>query len=516
MGFFKRIFGGDPVKRRTLRLLKKELAAARIDLYKIKHDTILPALAKLLFELYRLTYPFKQFIPLDAASGRFPPSFETNFVLVFHTERAREIYDELSEENLKKIVMKDGIKKATPQIEELLNSYFDYFDSETKNRINSIFSNFLNFAHFSHFDFYPLLREFDPGLEEANFLKKPSFSAAEGALLRADLYKLHKLLFGFEVDEKFDRGIEIFSQLKGIEVISKGNLSRLKRMVINLQKNSYTSLVIRAIDRSLEPLLIDKPQRVDIFTAFSFRVKGNVYKFVGSMKKTMTEEVVSSIVSQLFDGNVTGRVKNYNESINEQFKSNGLTLFEYVRPLNYTKAFSTDKYKVFISKLVNELIISGIFMNKSVLTSLSNSYYTLNSHIQEIVELDNSLDIDGDSGKAITRMLSMLKKDKGVKDSLERLINSTNKRAKLIIDEQIVNLKEMAYSLKSILEDYKKTPNRIVTNIKKIRPGSNKQFIDELIQAYKDIYLFLKLIKNYVSISVNRSTVEKQKKILKP
>ena len=38
-----------------------------------------------------------------------------------------------------------------------------------------------------------------------------------------------------------------------------------------------------------------------------------------------------------------------------------------------------------------------------------------------------------------------------------------------------------------------------------------EQFIEELLSAYKNSYLFLKLIGNYVTLNVSRSEVEKQK-----
>ncbi len=73
----------------------------------------------------------------------------------------------------------------------------------------------------------------------------------------------------------------------------------------------------------------------------------------------------------------------------------------------------------------------------------------------------------------------------------------------------------MAQCLKNVLEDYKLKTPKIVSNIKKIRAGSNKQFIEELVKAYKDIFLLLKLINNYVSINITMADIEKQKTVVK-
>ncbi len=515
-GFFRRLFGGrDPVRKRAIRILKKELSSARMDLFKIKQDIILTPIAKTLFEIYKYTYPLKQFITMDKKSKRFPPSFEEGFILCFHQPEALEVYKKLNEEYIKKLVTKHGVQKTANHVNKQLIEYFDYFDGETIHKINNIFSNFLYFARFTHFDFFPILREFDPKLEEANFIRKPSFSPAEGTFLRNDLYKLHKALYTFDADEKLDQAFKIFTDIKNFEPISKSNYNKLKNLIAGLQKNDYISLIIRAIDKSLAPVQIERPSTFDAFGFYSFKKKGDVQAILNTIKKTMKEQSVSSIVSQLFEGAAVTRVKNYTDLKNDQLQNLGLPVFSYVKPLNYAKAFITDKYKAYISKVINELIISGIFINKGILNDLSNSYYALNSHLHNITAFDNDLDSEGTSGKIIKRLLHSVKREKSARKILEKTINNVNLKAKVIIDEKVVNIKEMAYCLKNIMEDYKLKTPKIISNIKKIRTGSNKQFIEELVKTYKDIYLFLKLISNYVSISVTRAEIETEKASIK-
>ena len=47
-------------------------------------------------------------------------------------------------------------------------------------------------------------------------------------------------------------------------------------------------------------------------------------------------------------------------------------------------------------------------------------------------------------------------------------------------------------------------------NIKKIRSNKNKEFVQDLVNCYKHIYLFLKLMGNYVSLKVTKDEVLKQ------
>ncbi len=515
-GFFKRIFGGlSNPKKRILRALKKELSSAKIDLYKLKQDTVSVPIARMIFEIYKITYPIRQFFNLDEKSKRFSPSFEESFVLQFHDEKSLEMYKMLSsEEEITKKISEIGIKKATSYFEKLLNEYIDFFSKEKIFEINKTFSNLLYFARFVHYDFYLLLREFDPNLEEAQFLKKPSFTPAEGPLIREEIYNLQQALLNFDEGKLLDTGIEIASKIIGFSPIDKKHYERLKGMISTIKNNGYLILILKAIDKTLTPPKFQKAPVIDIFSAFTFRLKGFIFSTLNRIKKKIRENAIKNIISKIFEGDVVGRIKNYSELKNNHLESLNLPTFTYVEPLNYLKAFLTDKYKPEISKLVNELIVGGIFLNKGFLNKLSNSYYALDNLLQKIEDIDDDLDVDGKSGKTINRLISSINRDSNAKFLLEKTINDINKRAKVVIDEGIVNIKDLAQCIKEIIEDYKKKKPTLVSNIKKIRPTNNPQFIKELVSAYTTLFYFLKLLGLFVSLKVTRADVEKMKKTI--
>jgi len=516
LGFFQRLFGSpeEAAKRRIIKALKKELASAKIDLYKIKKDIISPSIAKILFEIYKLTNPFSKLIQYDEKSRRLSPSFEEHFIMSFHNEKAKDAYSKLNEEYIKKLIREKGPKRAKIELDTLLNDYFDQFDKETINRINYSYSNFLNFVRFTKYDFYPLLREFDPSLEEGNFLKKPSFGYAIGSLLKEDLVKLNNLLYSFKVDDSIDRGVQVFENLHGVRPISNPNLNRLKKILESLRENRYIPLIIQAINKSLNPPSILSPITYDIFTAHSVRIKGEVYKIQKATINSMKEGAVREITSALFNGSIVGRVKNYSELKNEQLSKLGLPTFKYTESFNYLKAFITDKYLPGISKIIHELIVEGIFNDKALLTAISNSYFALNELLKKIDEIDTDLDVEGSRGNTIKRLMFSISKNESARKVLEKTIKDINEDVKLIIDEAILNLKDLALNIKTVIEDYKSQRPKIISNIKKIRSPNNREFIQDLINSYKEIYLFFKLLSIFVPINITKADFEKRKAIL--
>jgi hypothetical protein len=508
-GFFSKLFGGGTTQqKRIIRGLKRELGAAKIDLYKIKNDTISPPIAKLLYDVYRLSYQLRQNLPLDGSKKRFLPSFEDGFFLSFHSEDALALHEKLSPDHINKLAVKYGMGRTAPYVEKLLSEYMNYWNREAISRINSMYLNLLGFARFVHFDFFPILREFDLKLEEADFLKKPAFCSAEGSLLQEDLIKLHRALFRFDVDDTLDLAIEAVGKLAGTEPISKGGFSKLKNILTRLQVNNYIALIIRAIKKDPTPIPVEKRQRIDVFQTYSQRRRAEVTKVLKSLESKFRKEAVGSIISKIFDGSVEGRIKNYQETHNETYRRLELPVYRWVEPLNYMKAFLTDKYKSSIGTVVNELIVSGIFINKSTLEDMSDSYYALGGSLEAIAAFDEDLDTEGDRGRVIQRLLESVGKEQSAKKALVSNIEETNKNAKQIISSRIVNLREMALMLRNILDDYKKKSPSIITNLRKIRASSNRQFIEEIVLAYKDIYWFLKLLSNYLSLKDSRDDGE--------
>ena len=511
-GFFSRLFGfgREGPSKQTYRQLKKELATCNLDVYKLKQDTISVPFARSLYEIYKLTGPLRQLFHLDKKENKLPYAYMEAFVQYYQSETAGGISEKLTDEYINKYAVHNGVKNTVTYIDNLRNEYFNLFDQSMVNKINVYYTNFLYFIRFANFDFFPIIREFDEVLEEENFLDKPNFQPVDGTLLKDELFKLHHALYRFAVGEGIDQGIEVISQLKNVEPMSGNSVHRLKHLIKEFQENQYVSLVIRAIDMNPATIPIRKPVTVEIYNTYAAKKMQDVRNIIHTVKERYRNEAASSIVTQLFGDGAAGRLKNYNESKNDQLADLGLPVFEYATPLNYTKAFSTDRYNAFIRNILNELIIAGSFINKTILNNLSNGYYALNNLIKKIDEFDDDLDIDSSSGSTLHRLIRSVSKDKSSRNILEKTINKVNKKARLLITEEVVHVKEMAFIIKKILDEYKSSTPTIVHNIKKIRSNKNRDFIQDLVNCYKYIYLFLKLMGSYISLKVTKDEALKQ------
>jgi hypothetical protein len=259
-----------------------------MDLYKLKQDLIQVPVAQMIYDLYRYTYPLKQVLPLDKKSKKFQPSFIEGFLRSLHADLADQNMD-FSEEHIGKLVDQHGLKKTKAHLDYKLEECFDHFDQDKIDEINAVYSSFLGFARFAYFDFFPILREFDLHLEEGNFAKKPSFSPAEGSLLRDDLLDLHRAIHSFPVDDSIDRSLKVFKQLRNVEPISSSSLSKLKKLLRTLQEKDYIALIVRGIDRDANPLPVTKPFFTNIFDKYGSKLKSDVPSVINAITKKMRD-----------------------------------------------------------------------------------------------------------------------------------------------------------------------------------------------------------------------------------
>ena len=98
-GFFSRLFsfGKEGSKKRTFRQLKKQLASCKMDIYRLKQDSISVSFARALFEIYRLTGPLRQLVPLEKGDNKLPYAYVEAFIHYYQSETGREIAEKLNE-----------------------------------------------------------------------------------------------------------------------------------------------------------------------------------------------------------------------------------------------------------------------------------------------------------------------------------------------------------------------------------------------------------------------------------
>jgi hypothetical protein len=95
-------------------------------------------------------------------------------------------------------------------------------------------------------------------------------------------------------------------------------------------------------------------------------------------------------------------------------------------------------------------------------------------------------------------MLSRAERDKEVVKQIRTQLKDVNETALRFLSTGTQNLVVIARSLKSILEDYEKTPHTLITNWKELELNADRPIKEWVVDVYKRIYSFVMLMQLYL------------------
>ena len=190
-------------------------------------------------------------------------------------------------------------------------------------------------------------------------------------------------------------------------------------------------------------------------------------------------------------------MKNYNEQKNAIFKKKMMGGFIHTTPLNYVKAFLIDYNKKTIRDVVDLLIVKGKWTTNILSQQLSDSFQQLVEITDNLLVFDESLADDTTEGTKLKNMAIRADRDKKSARVLRQVLKETNDMAKKIMYDAAQALIILAKNLKALLDDYSKQPHELIINWKEIDTHTDNTIKERIINIYKNIYYFIKLMQIY-------------------
>nr|MDA3940745.1 hypothetical protein [Spirochaetia bacterium] len=177
-GFFKKILsvlfrGSDPEKekKRQLQEIAKTLKKHRLKFYNPTGEEALSGMAKFFYEIYKIISPSQVLLENAESSG----ALRAILIDAFMTEEQRNIMNLLDEEAIRKRADQVDSKILASELKDKLVSFFAGFNSEKVNNINSLYNLLIIFLNLVSYDYYFVLKKFDSGLPERDFVYNPKF-----------------------------------------------------------------------------------------------------------------------------------------------------------------------------------------------------------------------------------------------------------------------------------------------------------------------------------------------------
>ncbi len=499
-GFLQKLlslFGGnDPAleKKRQLKEIAKALKKQRFKFYRVKNEQVLPLFAKFFYDIYKNITPSQVFLENAQNSS----ALKMIVIDSFLSDEQLNRREKLDEEYIRKRSDELDPKSLSTELKDTLVSYYAAFSSDVVSSIDRMYNLLLSFTDFTGFDYYFLLKKFDSGFPERDFVYNPRFESINGEYIVDDLKDFLDIVPPIVEDSPWDKLFDILRSYKNTEIIDRGAWKKIQKNIAAVVKAQTLLLMVRHIDKDPKYLPKRYMPSERIVEDHLNKMKSQAELTLQKIMKGKRAKKIDALLMKTFGTTAISRMKNYTGRANIAFSKKMLGGFIYVDPANYLKAFLLDYFKRDIKNLVDILLIRGKWATQVASQQLSESFHAIMDVASNLVTFDDQLSEDGEMGLKFKNLLSRPDKDKNSVTILRRLLGEVNDSMLHMLTETAQNFVIMGRSLKNILEDYGKKDAEMIINWKELQSSTDVDLKTEISSIYKKIYYFVQLMQFFI------------------
>lgn len=513
---FGNIFGNSPEaqKRREIRKLEEFLALQHPPIYQRQGRKVLPPLALSLVQLRRILGPLEELFKRtvshpDPKLAEFHTQYLLENLLEGDISRRRA---ELSFEALKARFL------AAPSVPDAItaaNRDFTNLVTAVKKAASPALLVPLERVHvLAEFFKHPL----DDFL--GTFGLQPDGSGAphpaDGERVLMSLLDLYFVYRPLVFDEALETALAVLFEKVSPQKATE-NLSA-SRKVLNKARILVSGVLSPNVLEPLIRVLQDDP----VFDPPRYRIEHDFLekylldikeKFDRDRDRAAGEITVSGLeeeLRKLFLDRPLLELTNYNSLKNQVLTERGLAPLSLVKPAAIFKSFVSYHLESYLLSALERLIIDGIFLDKGWGTQLGNSHSICKAFGQDLLDLDESLTLEGRASVAQLEKLLQRQGAPGWQATANRLIDQINKRIEAFLVERCQHLHQLAHLSRLVLEDFKRPTPEYISNIRSFGDKRNRAVLQDLLNGFKATVSLLNILKNFLVMPFLKVREEKE------
>jgi hypothetical protein len=502
LSFFQKIFssflgGRDPEhdKRRMLRQIAKELTKQHYKFFKPKGEEALPNMARFFYEIYRVVSPAQIILQNGENSG----VLKSIIIDSFLSKEQIEIQERLSERSIAERAKSMQLKDLVAELKEDLVRLNAAFDDERTRQIDGMYGMLLNLLRFVNFDYYFLLKKFDSNLQDRNFNYKPKFEPINGEYVVEDLKDFLEVMSIIDLEADWQRLFETIKQYRNIDIVALEPWNKMLAMLRDMRKGRTFELVVKYMEKNPAYRWTSEASTERIVEPYLSRIKTQTDMLIQKIVQEKRNGKVDELANLVFGTAAISRMKNYTDKANVQFQKKMLGGYTRVQALNFLKAFLIDYVKKDLRELVDLLLVRGQWSTALSSQQLSEAFHELMAVSEDLLQFDDSLADDGELGLRMRNALNRSDRNKEELRAVRPLLKDVNDRAQVLINRSAQSLIIVGRNLKTLLDDYAKTPHEVIINWKEIESASEAPIKERFGEVYKKIYYFVQLMQFFAT-----------------
>jgi len=512
--FFARLFARNPdeAKRRAeLRRLGSLLEAMRPPYYRYKQNLVLPGFAKTVYQFCGLLRPLSELARATVANPDIRVSQRFFDYLVdcrlpsADQERKRYFaYEGMSERVHQALRAEDEIDTIAREFQDFLAS----LESLGSQAVNADLYEVDRFIELCRHDYERILGLFDPSASVDDPQYKPDFSAIPGEQALPEILDLYYLLdnfcFSLQLKENLFRLLEK-RHTTGIEDAMRIKVDKLFTQLDRCLADKLHAGILLPLIRCTK----DDPgyapntprERKDFLAAYRRRLIVQFDKDRERILREQHETAIMADIRSLFGEIDVFEIEGYDEENDSYLRRESPNSFIWIKPLRILKTFITLQFAPTLAESIKRVLVEGYFENKNFQNNLANVLYQCERSGARISDFEEQVKGNGRvSIVAMKRYIEEMRRGKDISSFLTRLVDAINGRAREIVDDETGLFAMLGSALTDIVTDYRRSSPDLITNLRTLGGGRNKEIMGQ-IQAGRDrIGVLVKIMRNFTFV----------------
>ena len=474
-----------------LKQLVKEISNNKYaKFFRVKHSEADIALAQYFYNLYRVIYPLQIFLKDTAKEAK----IRQITLEAFLDKKVMDVIKRLNPDVIAERKRSAG-DELSKLLQEDLSALAAGFDSPRITAADRCFNLITSMKYLVFFDFCSLLKKFDPEIKEGDFLTQPKFAPVDASIIAAEISTFSSVIPAVNEGDDWKTVFEILKYCKGgTDVIPPAQWNNILAGLNDLKQSKILELICKLATGN--PILEIKPAVPfgSLSASWLEQKTAEVREVIAGIAGSQKNAQIRSLEEAVFGHLATVRLNYYTAEKEKILVSKQLNGYTYAPALNHLYTFIQEYFNKEIHELCDILLIRGKWTNISASHLMSESSHEITEIINEICDLDYTLDEEGSNGPRLRGALLRVDRDKTQTRYINSIIKSINEEALNIINRAVPSLIVMGKHFKMLLEDCDKKHSELVLNWKELAGYSKAPISQRINSAYRKINYFVQLM----------------------
>jgi hypothetical protein len=516
-GFLGRILAPDPEesrRRADLRKLYALLSEMRPPYYRAKQNLVLPGFAHAVLQFHAALRPLAEILRATVANPdiRISQKFfdyliESRLPLEEREKKRFYSYDGMAERAGSALRPEQEIEAISNEFQVFLQSIEDLGSRE----VDFDLAEMDRFIDLCKHDYERLVGLFDPSASLEDPRYKPDFAAAPGEQILPELLDFYYLTEGFVFSPELKESMIRLLERRSRAQVDPAKLGKIEKLFTRLDKILAERLgrdILLALIRALkgDPYFISstRRERREFLKPYLRRQSVQFEKDRERLLREQHESIIASDIKGLFGEGEILALEGYDEENDAFLRRESPNSFTFIKPLRILKTFIAGIFDPLLKESIKRILVEGYFENKNFQNNLANILYQCERSENRILDFEQQLIGTGRlSITAMRRYIEEMRRGKDISAFLSRLVDAINGRASEIVQEEVAVFSMLGEALGDLISDYRRNAPDLVTNIRSLGAGRNKEIMGQVQAGRERIVILVKIMRNFIFVKAS-------------